>query len=104
MNGVSFPTKGVTLIRARTHNNKIGKRTRVTMAIRLFRLRQPKVQHQDPTRLASAGRTVNHVGVVRSAVSKEPAILDTVVEKSGSDPYNSSGQVVADKLRQKRYE
>lgn len=79
------------------------------MAIRLFRLRQPKVQHQDPTRLASAGRTVNPVGVVRSTVSrstvsKEPAILDTVIEKSGSDPYNSSGQVVAEKLRQKRYE
>ena len=74
------------------------------MTIRLFRLRQPKVQHQDPTRLASAGRTVNHVGVVRSAVRKQPAILDTVVEKNGSDPYNSSGQVVADKLRQKRYE
>lgn len=74
------------------------------MAIRLFRLRQPKDQHQDPTRLAAAGKPVSDVRVVRSAVSSEPAILDTVVEESGSDPYNSTGRILADRIRQKRYE
>ena len=74
------------------------------MAIRLFGLRQPKDHHQDPTRLASAGKPASNVTVVRSEVKKEPAIIDTVVEEGGSDPYNSTGRFLAEKLRQRRYD
>ncbi len=74
------------------------------MAIRLFGPRQPKDQHRDPTRLASAGKPASNVRVVRSEVKKEPAILDTVIEEGGSDPYNSTGRFLAEKLRQRRYE
>ncbi len=75
------------------------------MAIRLFGPRQPKDQHQDPTRLASAGQPARNVRVVRTDVKKEqPAIIDTVVNDSGSDPYNSTGRFLTEKLRQRRYE
>ena len=74
------------------------------MAIRLFGLRQPKDQHQDPTRLASAGKPASKVRVVRSEVKKEPAIIDTVIDEGGSDPYNSTGRFLAEKIRQRRYD
>ena len=75
------------------------------MAIRLFGPRQPKDQHQDPTRLASAGKPARTITVVRSDVKKdEPAIVDTVVNESGSDPYNSTGRFLAEKIRQRRYD
>lgn len=74
------------------------------MAIRLFRSRAKKTQRQDPTRLASVSKPVSKIRVVRSAVQEEPAIIDTVVEAGGSDPYNSAGRHIADKLRHRRYD
>ena len=74
------------------------------MAIRLFGPRPPKDQHRDPTRRASAGQPASNVRVVRSEVKKEPAIIDTVIDECGSDPYNSTGRFLAEKIRQRRYD
>ena len=74
------------------------------MAIRLFRSRSPKEERKDPTRLAAVGKPASDVRIVRSHVDTEPAIVDTIAAASGSDPYNSTGRFLADKIRQRRYE
>ncbi len=74
------------------------------MAIRLFRRRQPKTKRQDPTRLAAGSQPVRKVKVVRAAVRREPAIIDTVISDGGKDPYNSTGRILADKVRFRRYD